>query len=43
VCNAGPSDRRRVAKDEWRAGEAVEESNSGAKKERHDVDVLVYE
>jgi hypothetical protein len=32
-------DHRRVAKDGWRAGEVVEESNSGAKKNRRDVDV----
>src|SRR5688500_17778670 len=34
VCNAGARDHRRVAKDGWRAGEVVEESNSGAKKNR---------
>src|SRR6185436_18429140 len=39
VCNADARDHRRVAKDGWRAGEAVEESNSGAKKKRRDVDV----
>src|SRR5438552_13649891 len=39
MCNADALDHRRVAKDGWRAGEAVEESNSGAKKYRHDVDV----
>src|SRR3989441_10117100 len=39
VCNADAPDHRRVAKDDWRAGEAVEESNSGAKKNRRDVDV----
>ncbi len=39
VCNADAQDHRRVAKDGWRAGEVVEESNSGAKKDRHDVDV----
>jgi hypothetical protein len=32
-------DHRRVAKDRWRAGEVVEESSSGAKKTRRDVDV----
>jgi hypothetical protein len=39
VCNADALDHRRVAKDGWRAGEVVEESNSGAKKNRRDVDV----
>ncbi len=39
MCNADAPDHRRVAKDDWRAGEAVEESNSGAKKNRRDVDV----
>jgi hypothetical protein len=39
VCNADARDHSRVAKDGWRAGEAVEESNSGAKKYRRDVDV----
>jgi hypothetical protein len=39
VCNADARDHRRVAKDGWRAGEVVEESNSGAKKNRRDVDV----
>src|SRR2546427_629097 len=39
VCNADAPDHRRVAKDDWRAGEAVEESNSGAKQNRRDVDV----
>jgi hypothetical protein len=39
VCHADALDRRRVAKDDWRAGEAVEESNSGAEKNRRDVDV----
>ncbi len=39
VCNADAPDHRRVAKDDWRAGEAVEESNSGAKKNRRDVEV----
>jgi hypothetical protein len=39
VCKADVPDHRRVAKDDWRAGEAVEESNSGAKKNRRDVDV----
>src|SRR5262245_5248310 len=38
VCNADALDHRRVAKDGWRAGEVVEESNSGAKKNRRDVD-----
>ena len=39
MCNADARDYRRVAKDGWRAGEVVEESNSGAKKNRRDVDV----
>jgi hypothetical protein len=39
VCNADARDHRGVAKDGWRAGEMVEESNSGAKKNRRDVDV----
>src|SRR3954470_22419363 len=39
VCNADARDHRRVAKDGWRAGEVVKESNSGAKKNRRDVDV----
>src|SRR5256885_4404733 len=38
VCNADAVDHRRVTKDDWRAGEAVEESNSGAKKNCLDVD-----
>jgi hypothetical protein len=38
VCNADAWDYRRVAKDGWRAAEVVEESNSGAKKNRRDVD-----
>ena len=43
VCNADARDHRRVAKDGWRAGEVVEESNSGAKKKRRDVDVEFVE
>jgi hypothetical protein len=39
VGNADAPDHRRVVKDDWCAGEAVEESNSGAKKNRRDVDV----
>src|SRR5512145_941686 len=39
VCNADARDHRGTAKDGWRAGEVVEESNSGAKKNRRDVDV----
>ena len=38
VCNADAPDHRRVAKDGWRAGEVVEESNPGAEQNRHDVD-----
>jgi hypothetical protein len=39
VCNADARDHRRAAKDSWRSGEVVKESNSGAKKNRRDVDV----
>jgi hypothetical protein len=39
VCNADARDHRRVAKDGGRDGEVVEESNTGAKKNRRDVDV----
>jgi len=39
VCNADARNHPRVAKDGWRAGEVVKESNSGAKKNRRDVDV----
>jgi len=39
VCNADARDHRRISKDGWRAGEVVEESYSGAKKNRRDVDV----
>ena len=38
VCNADARDHRRVAKDGWRAGEVVEESNSGAEKDSRDID-----
>ena len=38
VCHADARDHRRVAKDGWRAGEVVEESNAGAKQHRRDVD-----
>ena len=38
VCHADTRDHRRVAKDGWRAGEVVEQSNSGAKQHRRDVD-----
>jgi len=34
---------RRIAKDGWRAGEVIKESNSGAKKNRRDVDVKFVE
>ena len=37
--HAGARNHLRVAKDGWRAGEAVEEPDSGAKKNRRDVDV----
>jgi hypothetical protein len=43
VCNANARDHCRVAKDDRRGGEAVEESNSGAKKNRHEVDVNFVE
>lgn len=43
VGNADARDHHRVAKDEWRAGEAVEESNAGAEKNRRDVDVDLIE
>ena len=43
MCNADARDHRRVAKDGWRAGEVVEESNSGAKKNRRDVDLELVE
>jgi hypothetical protein len=43
VCNADAPDHHRVAKDGWHAGEVAEESNSGAKRNRHDVDVNVVE
>jgi len=39
VCYADTRNHRRVAKDGWRGGEVVEESNPGAKKNRRDVDV----
>ena len=39
MCNADPRDHGRVAEDDWGAGEVVEESNSGAEKNRCDVDV----
>src|SRR3954470_13285460 len=37
--NADAPDHPRVTHEDWRAREAVEESNSGAKKNRRDVDV----
>ena len=39
VGNADTRKHRRVAKQGWRAGEVIKESNSGAKKNRRDVDV----
>ena len=39
VCNTDALDHRRIAKDRWRPGKVIEESNSGAKKNRRDVDV----
>ena len=38
VCNADALDCGRVAKLGWRSGEVVEESDSGAKKNRRNVD-----
>src|SRR5258707_1242158 len=38
VCNAYALDHGRVAKADWRAGEAVEESNTSPKKNRRDID-----
>src|SRR5262249_3784195 len=38
MCHADTRDHRRVAKDGWRVGQVVEEANSGAKKNRCDVD-----
>src|SRR6185503_2501715 len=38
VSDADARDHRRIAKDGWRDGEVVEESNAGAKKNRRDVD-----
>src|SRR4051794_30225442 len=43
VCNADARDHRRVAENGWRAGEAVEESNPGAKEYRRNVDVDLVE
>jgi hypothetical protein len=43
VCNADARDDCRIAKDGWRVGEAVEESNAGAKKNRRDVDLHFVE
>ena len=43
VCNADARDHRRVAKDGWCAGEVVEESNSGTKKYRREVNVDLVE
>lgn len=43
MCYADARDHSRVAKNDWRAGEVVEESNSGTKKNRHDVDVNFVE
>ena len=38
VCNADAWNYGRVAKDGWGAGDVVEESNSGAKKNRCNID-----
>src|SRR4051812_35924705 len=43
VCDADARNHRRVAEDGWRAGEVVEESNPGAKKDGRDVDVDLVE
>jgi hypothetical protein len=43
VCHAHARDHPRVAKDGRRAGEVVEEANSGAKQHRGDVDVELVE
>jgi len=43
VCNADARDHSRAAKNDWRAGEVVKESNSRAKKNRRDVDVKFVE
>jgi hypothetical protein len=43
VCNANAGDHRRVAKGGWRVGEAVKELDSGAEKNRRDVDVNFVE
>jgi len=43
MCNADALDHRRIAKNGWRAGEAVEESNTRAKKNRRHVDVNFVE
>ncbi len=41
--HADARDHRRGPKHEWRAGEMVKESNSGAKQDRRDVDVKFVE
>jgi hypothetical protein len=43
VCHAYALNRSRVAKDGWRDGEANEESYSGAKQNRRDVDADLIE
>ena len=43
MCHADARDHGRIAKDDRRAGEAVEESDSGAKQYRRDVDVDLVE
>ena len=43
VCNADTRHHHRGAKDGWRAGEVVEESDSGAEKNRRDVDANLVE
>ncbi len=39
MCHTDPCNHFGIAEDKWRAGEAVEESNAGAEKNRGDVDV----
>lgn len=43
MCNADARDHRRVTKDGGRGGEVVEESTSGAKQNRRDVDAEFVE
>src|SRR5512146_2274159 len=43
VCNPYARNHRRVAKDDWCAGEAVKEPNAGAEQHRRDVDAEFVE